>query len=76
MGLLAKKGGGDEEKDPSGTSLDLERRHCPTCKRELPPWQEVCPDDGTAAVPLTELPPDDGPPVPSHLLDDIDDLDG
>ena len=29
MGLLAKKGGGDEEKDPSGQSLDLERKHCP-----------------------------------------------
>ncbi len=73
MGLLAKKGGGDEEKDPSGTSLDMERKHCPTCRRELPPWREVCPDDDTELVPLAELPADDGPSIPAHLLDDLED---
>ena len=73
MGLLAKKGGGDEEKDPSGQSLDLERKHCPTCRRELPPWREVCPDDGTALVNLADLPSDDGPSIPAHLLEGLDD---
>ena len=72
MGLLAKKGGGDEEKDPSGTSLDMDRKHCPTCRRELPPWREVCPDDDTPLVALADL-PDDGPTVPAHLLDGLDD---
>ena len=72
MGLLAKKGGGDEEKDPSGTSLDMDRKHCPTCRRELPPWRESCPDDGTELVSLAEL-PDDGPTVPAHLLEGLDD---
>lgn len=73
MGLLAKKGGGDEEKDPSGQSLDLERKHCPTCRRELPPWREVCPDDDTPLVPLTAMPTDDGPAVPDHLLEGLED---
>lgn len=73
MGLLAKKGGGDEEKDPSGQSLDMERKHCPTCRRELPPWREVCPDDDTPLVPLSSMPADDGPPIPAHLLDGLDD---
>ncbi len=73
MGLLAKKGGGDEEKDPSGQSLDLERKHCPVCKRELPPWREECPDDGARLVRLTELPSEDGPSIPAHLLDGLDD---
>lgn len=72
MGLLAKQGGGDEEKDPSGTSLDMERKHCPTCRRELPPWREVCPDDGTDLVPLEEVPADEGPAIPAHLLDGLD----
>lgn len=73
MGLLAKKGGGGEEKDPSGTSLDMERKHCPTCRRELPPWREVCPDDDTTLVALEELPADDGPSIPAHLLEGIED---
>jgi hypothetical protein len=73
MGLLAKKGGGDEEKDPSGTSLDMERKHCPTCRRELPPWREECPDDGARLVALSEMPSDDGPAIPPHLLAGLDD---
>lgn len=73
MGLLAKKGGGDEEKDPSGQSLDLERKHCPVCKRELPPWREECPDDGARLVKLADLPSEDGPAIPPHLLEGLDD---
>ena len=69
MGLLAKKGGGDEEKDPGGFSLDTERKVCPTCRREHPPWHTVCKDDGSDLVPLTSL-QTDGPEVPPHLLDD------
>lgn len=72
MGLLAKKGG-DEERDPSGASLDLERKYCPTCRRELPPWQTVCADDGTTLVNLADLPADEGPVIPAHLLADDED---
>lgn len=71
MGLLAKKGGGDED-DGAGFGLSLDRLVCPTCGREMPPWQETCPDDGSALTRLGELPAD-GPPVPSHLLEDLED---
>jgi hypothetical protein len=73
MPFVLKKGGGDEEKDPSGRAVDMERKHCPTCKRELPPWYEECPDDGARTVNLADLTPDTGPPIPTHLLDAVDD---
>ena len=70
--VFVKKGGGDEEKDPSGMSLDMDRKVCPTCRREMPPWQERCPDDQSDLVLLVDLPPNDGPPIPDHLLEGLD----
>lgn len=72
MALLAPDPGSDEEDVEAGRGLDLdlELRACPACRRELLPWQEVCPEDGAEPVPRTQLPPDDGPPVPDHLRED------
>lgn len=69
--VFARKDGSQEQR-PGGASLDLERKWCPTCRRELPPWHTVCKDDQTVLVRLADLPPDSGPAVPAHLLDDPD----
>ena len=65
MGFVTndKRGGGGEEGGGSGPSveLDLDNRVCATCRRELLPWQDVCPDDGGAAVKPGELPPPEDP---------------
>jgi hypothetical protein len=73
MGLLARKNEDDEERPGSGLSLEIDTRVCPTCRRELPPWQTVCPDDGTTAVAPADLPPEPGPEIPAHLLEGLDD---
>lgn len=71
MGIFAKR---RDTEDPdggggSGLSMELEELACPTCRRRLLPWEATCPDDGAAAVKLTELAPRMAPP-PAHLLDD------
>lgn len=71
MGLWARTPREDEEPGGSGLRFDLEQRACPVCRRDLLPWQEHCPDDGTAAVRRAELPPALGPP-PAHLLEEPD----
>lgn len=75
MGFVTPDPGGGDEAEPDGgdsLDLDLELRACPVCRRELLPWQESCPDHDAEAVPRTELPPSDGPPVPDHLQPDPD----
>lgn len=56
----------------SGLQVDLDVRACPRCRRELHPWEPVCPDDGAAAVDRTSLSRYGLPPPPAHLLDDDD----
>jgi hypothetical protein len=72
MGLLARKPS-DDDQGGTDLGLTLDTLRCPVCRRELPPWIEVCPDDGAGAVRLGDLPSTGGPPVPSHLLDDLGD---
>lgn len=70
MGLLAKGGDNfdDEFKQVIGNT---ELLVCPVCGREVPPWQVVCPDDGTPVLAREEI-GSQGPAVPAHLLDDLD----
>lgn len=70
MGLLAKGGNQDENQR---LDLQLERLVCPVCRKELPPWVEVCPDDGVAVVSRTEVPTKAGPEIPPHLLEGLED---
>jgi hypothetical protein len=58
-----------------GLELDLDIRSCTICRRDLHPWETVCPDDGGEAVPRTLLASPMAPP-PAYLLafdDDVDD---
>ena len=55
MGQVQRREDGQRD----GLSLDLELRACTVCRRELLPWQEVCPDDGGAAILKRDLPPDE-----------------
>jgi len=71
MGLFTRREDpGKEERagDLAGLALDLDETACPTCGRDLHPWQASCPDDGTPGVPRSEL--TRMPPPPAHLLDD------
>jgi hypothetical protein len=74
MGVFARgpKYGEDQPGDGGGLDIDLDLRACPACRRELHPWEQVCPDDGSTAVARASLPPRDAPP-PAHLLADEDD---
>lgn len=58
---------GDERGD-SGPELDLDELACPTCRRELRPWESECPDCREPAVLRYSLAPA-MPPPPAHLLD-------
>jgi hypothetical protein len=73
MGVFVKKGDQEEPggSGGSGLHLDLEERYCAVCRRALLPWQESCPDDGGAALAISEL-PSAMPPPPAHLLGDED----
>ncbi len=74
MALLGRRQD-DEDDDLGGDtlSLNLDDLVCPTCGRDLPPWVDTCPDDGTAAVPRSST-TDRTPDIPAHLLDGLDDL--
>jgi hypothetical protein len=73
MGFVQKKGGDEGGGGGSGLELDLDLKACSTCRRELLPWQDTCPDDGGAAVPKTQLQADD--PVAARLAALLDDED-
>jgi predicted amidophosphoribosyltransferase len=73
MAIISR--GPQREEEPGGGSglhLDLDLQVCPSCRRELHPWERTCPEDGAEAVPRTSLQRADLPPPPSHLLDDED----
>lgn len=71
MGIFANDPRKEEQPGGgSGLEVDLELKACPTCRRELQPWERHCPEDGTAAVPRTSLSAGDLPPPPPHLLGD------
>ena len=63
--------------DDDGLQLDLELRACVRCRRELLPWQTVCPDDGSEAVPKSDLPAATDPLLArhAHLLAEFADED-
>jgi hypothetical protein len=58
----------------SGLHLDLDLMRCPSCRRELTPWQERCPDCGEPGVPTSQIAPDPFP-LPGLALDDEDEED-
>lgn len=53
-----------------GLEVDLDRRMCPGCHRETPPWEAECRECGAATVPPEQA------PAPTfrlpHLEDDLD----
>lgn len=49
--------------------LDLDARACPTCRRDLHPWESECPDCREPAVLRFALPPL-VPAPPAHLVDE------
>lgn len=55
--------------DADDVHLDLDELACPTCRRDLLPWQTECPDCREPAVLRFGLAPA-VPPPPAHLLDD------
>ena len=61
----------EQEQGGSGLHLDLDLVACPSCRRELPAFLDVCPDCDVPPVPRSQLP---GvlPPPPAHLLADDD----
>lgn len=75
MGVFAK--GPRQEEEPgsggSGLHVDLDLQVCPTCHRELHPWEAACPDDGTPGAPKASVSRTTLPPPPAHLLGDADD---
>lgn len=60
--------------DPAPTlRMDLDLKACEVCRRELLPWQKVCPDDGGRGVPRETLPPKDDP-LARLLMEQDDEL--
>lgn len=41
--------------DAAGLMVDLQDRACPQCREVWLPWQRLCPRDGTATIPASEL---------------------
>ncbi len=72
MGFLNPKSNDDDDLLPgAGLHLDIDPKRCPTCRREVQPWQDRCPDCGDVAVPSSELPGRDHP-LPPGLRDLVD----
>jgi hypothetical protein len=72
MSVFARGPRHEVQPDGGGSSLhlDLELRACPSCRRELHPWERECPADGTPAVARAELGTPGLPAPPAHLLED------
>lgn len=67
MGFVRKGGGGGGGDEGGGDQDELRgdaHKRCAVCRRELLPWQSVCPDDGGAAIEPGEL----GAPEHDELL--------
>jgi hypothetical protein len=59
VGFLDPKQRDDEDEalpGATGLHLDLDLRRCPSCRRELTPWQERCDDCGEVGVAASEVP--------------------
>lgn len=75
MGLIRRGGGGgggDEGGGSDSLGLDDEYKRCETCRRELLPWQDTCPDDGGRAVSPGALAADHDPLLARLLAEDDD----
>lgn len=71
MGLFTPRRDDDEhELGGSGLHVDLGEKACPSCRRDLLPWESVCRACGEPAVSRADLPPLSRPPA--HLLEDTD----
>ena len=74
MFVNKQSGGGGEILPGSGLEVDLDRRVCPECGRESPPWEAECRDCGVTTLPPEQVPSaEDGV---AHLLDHLDEPDG
>jgi hypothetical protein len=77
MGFLDPKSTDDEDDalpGASGLYLDLDLKRCPSCRRELTPWQERCEDCGEVGVAASQVRASTfALPDLSHL--DVDDAD-
>lgn len=71
MGYVTNDPKKADEQQPGGHGLymDLGLMACPVCRREVPAWQDECPDCGVQAVARTAL-ASAMPDVPAHLLTD------
>jgi hypothetical protein len=57
MVFQSKKPGEDNQVLPGGgLEVDLDRRMCPECHRETPPWEARCKDCGVDTVPPEQAP--------------------
>ena len=72
MGFLNKRQEDDDELPGSGLHVDLDARFCPECRKEALPWQDACEDCGVPPVTAEQL-PSSSFPLPSHLLEGLDD---
>jgi hypothetical protein len=61
------KKGDEQQPGGSGLMMDLGLTACPQCRREVPAWQEDCPDCGVPAVARASL-QSIMPVIPAHLL--------
>jgi rRNA maturation protein Nop10 len=76
VGFIDPKKDEEDEALPgaSGLHLDLDLKRCPSCRRELTPWQERCADCGELGVAASAVPADRfALPDLSHLDDESDD---
>ena len=61
----------DQQPGGSGLMMDLGLMACPRCRREIPAWQDECPDCRVPAVARTAL-ASVMPEIPAHLLGEED----
>jgi len=64
VGLINRKQDDDDELPGSGVSVDLDTKVCPSCRREAMPWEDACPECGSATVAPDEVPASEIPLPP------------